>query len=139
VDRFRSLEKEIPMVREAVASEDAPKAVGPYSQACRAKGSKTLYLSGQIPLDPKSGELVTGSAARQAERCLENLKAVLLAAGLTFDSVVRCTIYLTDLKAFAEVNEVYGRYFTAPPPARATVQVAALPRGAAVEIDAIAE
>jgi 2-iminobutanoate/2-iminopropanoate deaminase len=127
------------MHRDVVASEKAPKAVGPYSQACRAKGSRTLYLSGQISLDPASGELVKGPAAAQAQRCMDNLKAVLEAAGLTFDHVVRCTIYLTDLAQFSAVNEVYGRYFGSPPPARACVQVAALPRGADVEIDAIAE
>ena len=127
------------MHREVVASDRAPRAVGPYSQACRAKGSRTLYLSGQIPLDPTSGELLKGPAAAQAERCMENLKAVLAAAGLSFDHVVRCTIYLTDLAQFSAVNEVYGRYFQSPPPARACVQVAALPRGAEVEIDAIAE
>jgi 2-iminobutanoate/2-iminopropanoate deaminase len=127
------------MSREAVHSDRAPKAVGPYSQACRAQGSRTLYLSGQIPLDPASGALVAGPPADQARRCMENLKAVLQAAGLTFDHVVRCTIYLTDLSAFAAVNGVYGEYFQGAPPARATVQVAALPKGAQVEIDAIAE
>lgn len=127
------------MSREAVHASAAPAAVGPYSQACRKKGSRTLYLSGQIPLDPATGKIVPGPAAVQAERVLSNLKAVLEAAHLTFDHVVRCTIYLTDLADFSAVNEVYGRYFAAPPPARATVQVSALPRGAAVEIDAIAE
>ena len=127
------------MGREVVSSPNAPKAVGPYSQACKSEGGRTLYLSGQIPLHPASGELNQGSFASQAERCMENLKAVLEEAGLTFDQVVRCTIYLTDLAAFGEVNEVYGRYFSDPPPARACVQVAALPKGASVEIDAIAE
>lgn len=126
------------MAREAIATDRAPAAVGPYSQACRAKGDRTLYLSGQIPIDPKTGELVAGSPAAQAEQCMRNLQAVLEAAGLGFDRVVRCTIYLTDLDAFAAVNGVYGRFFTDPPPARACVQVAALPKGADVEIDAIA-
>jgi len=127
------------MSRVSVESADAPKAVGPYSQACRQEKSRTLYLSGQIPLDPRTGELVAGPPAAQAERCLENLKSVLEAAGLDFSHVVRCTIYMTDLSHFAAVNEVYGRYFQKPFPARATVQVAALPKGAQVEIDAIAE
>jgi 2-iminobutanoate/2-iminopropanoate deaminase len=129
----------VAMGRTVISSEDAPQAVGPYSQACKSEGSRTLYLSGQIPLDPANGELVSGPPAVQAERCMENLKAVLEAAGLTFDQVVRCTIYMTDLSAFGEVNQVYGRYFSDPPPARACVQVAALPKGASVEIDAIAE
>lgn len=127
------------MAREAVATDKAPAAVGPYSQACGSKGGTTLYLSGQIPIDPGNGELVTGPPADQAARCMENLRAVLEAAGLDFDRVVRCTIYLTDMGSFGEVNEVYGRYFSDPPPARACVQVAALPKGADVEIDAIAE
>lgn len=127
------------MSRISVESKNAPRAIGPYSQACRSEKGKTLYLSGQIPLDPQSGEIVPGDAARQAERCLENLKAVLEEAGLGMENVLRCTIYLTDLRNFAAVNEVYGRYFRPPYPARVTVQVAALPRGAAVEIDAIAE
>lgn len=127
------------MSRVSVVSKEAPKAVGPYSQACRSGGGRTLYLSGQIPLDPRTGELVAGPPAAQAERCLENLKAVLAAAGLDFSHVLRCTIYMTDLSHFASVNEVYGRFFAEPFPARATVQVAALPKGAQVEIDAIAE
>jgi 2-iminobutanoate/2-iminopropanoate deaminase len=127
------------MPRETVNSSNAPVAVGPYSQACRAAGSKTLYLSGQIPIDPVSGELVIGSAAAQARRCLENLKAILEEAEANFDNVVRCTIYLTDLSNFTEVNEVYAEYFSDPPPARACVEVSALPKGAEVEIDAIAE
>jgi 2-iminobutanoate/2-iminopropanoate deaminase len=127
------------MSREAIQSERAPAAVGPYSQACRAKGSRSLYLSGQIPLDPATGLLVQGTAAAQAVRCLESLKAVLEAAGLGFADVVRCTIFLTDLADFGAVNEVYSRCFQPPFPARACVQVAALPKGARVEIDAIAE
>jgi 2-iminobutanoate/2-iminopropanoate deaminase len=126
-------------MREIISTAEAPRAVGPYSQACRSRDGSTLYLSGQIPLDPSSSELIRGSAAAQAERCMENLKAVLEAAGASFDQVVRCTIYLTDMSSFSEVNEVYGRYFSQPPPARACVQVAALPKGADVEIDAIAE
>lgn len=127
------------MSREAVATQNAPAAVGPYSQACSSVGGRSLYLSGQIPLDPASGELISGPPAAQAERCMQNLQAVLSAAGLGFGQVVRCTIYLTDLADFGAVNEVYGRYFDDPPPARACVQVSALPKGASVEIDAIAE
>jgi 2-iminobutanoate/2-iminopropanoate deaminase len=127
------------MSRVSVQTDAAPAAVGPYSQACWAQAGHTLYLSGQIPLDPATGQMVEGDATAQAERCMQNLKAVLAAADLSFDQVVRCTIYLTDLGDFAAVNEVYGRYFSEPPPARACVQVSALPKGASVEIDAIAE
>lgn len=126
------------MTRRTVTSAGAPKAIGPYSQAIEARGARTLYLSGQIPLDPATGELVAGDVALQTARVMENLGAVLAAAGAGFEHVVRCTIYLVDLGDFAAVNEVYGRSFPADPPARATVQVAALPRGARVEIDAIA-
>jgi 2-iminobutanoate/2-iminopropanoate deaminase len=98
-----------------------------------------LFLSGQTARDPKSGELVGGDIAAQTERVMENLKAVLLAAGLDFSNVVRCTVFLTDMTEFAKMNEVYGRYFTTNPPARTTVQIAATPtKGAKVEIDAIA-
>lgn len=126
------------MARKTIHSDDAPKAIGPYSQAVQVEAGKMTFLSGQIPLDPKSMEMVPGDVVAQAERVMENLKAVLAAGGLDFSHVVRCTIFLTDLGDFARVNEVYGRYFTGAPPARATVQVAALPRGAKVEIDAIA-
>lgn len=125
-------------MRTVVSSPGAPKAIGPYSQAVQAGGGRTLWLSGQIPLDPATGELVAGDIAAQTERVMENLGAVLAAAGAGFSHVVRCTIYLADLADFAKVNEVYGRRFPRDPPARATVQVAALPRGARVEIDAVA-
>jgi 2-iminobutanoate/2-iminopropanoate deaminase len=125
-------------MRRVVSSAGAPKAIGPYSQGIEAAGSRTLWLSGQIPLDPATGELVAGDVAAQAERVMENLAAVLGAAGAGFHHVVRCTIYLADLADFAKVNEVYARHFPRDPPARATVQVAALPRGARVEIDAVA-
>jgi 2-iminobutanoate/2-iminopropanoate deaminase len=121
---------------DPITTKDAPAAVGPYSQAVRA--GQLVFLSGQIPLDPATGQLVTGDIAAQTERVLENLRAVLAAAGCTFGDVVRTTIYLVDLAHFAAVNEVYGRALSPPYPARATVQVAALPRGAQVEIDAIA-
>ena len=125
-------------MRKTVHSASAPKAIGPYSQAIEARGTRTLWLSGQIPLDPATGELVPGDVAAQAARAMENLRQVLAAAGAGFEHVVRCTIYLADLADFAKVNEVYGRSFPKDPPARATVQVAALPRGARVEIDAVA-
>ena len=119
-----------------IATDDAPKAIGPYSQAIEVHG--VVYLSGQIPLDPKTGQLVEGDIGAQTERVMENLGAILTAAGLGFEDVVRATIFLADLADFAKVNEVYGKRFPRNPPARATVQVAALPKGARVEIDAIA-
>ena len=125
-------------MHKLVSSPGAPKAIGPYSQAIEASGARTVWLSGQIPLDPATGELVPGDVAAQTERVMENLAAVLAAAGAGFHDVVRCTIFLADLADFAKVNEVYGRRFPKDPPARATVQVAALPRGARVEIDAVA-
>ena len=123
------------MARTSVFTDKAPKAIGPYSQAVRA--GNTVYLSGQIPLDPKSGELVKGDIALEARRAFDNLKAVASAAGDGLQQVVRVTIYLTDLGDFAKVNEVMAEYFQEPYPARATVGVAALPRGARVEIDAV--
>lgn len=122
--------------RQVVNAPAAPAAIGPYSHAVRAAG-ELLFCSGQIPLDPASGELVGASAAEQARRCLENLQAVCAAAGATLERAVRVTIYMTDLDRFGEVNEVYGSFFAVDPPARVTVGVAALPRGAQVEIDAV--
>jgi 2-iminobutanoate/2-iminopropanoate deaminase len=124
------------MTSRAVSTDRAPEAIGPYSQAL-AHGD-LVFLSGQIGLDPASGALVGGGTAAEAEQVLNNLQAVLAAAGLGFEHVVRTTIYLVDLAEFTTVNEIYGRYVRAPHPARATVGVAALPRGARVEIDAIA-
>ena len=120
----------------AVATPDAPAAIGPYSQAVEQGG--IVYCSGQIGLDPASGQLVAGGTAAETERVLQNLQAVLAAAGLGFEHVVKVTIWLVDLADFATVNEIYGRHVRQPFPARATVGVAALPRGARVEIDAIA-
>jgi 2-iminobutanoate/2-iminopropanoate deaminase len=122
--------------KEIISTAEAPQAIGPYSQAVRV--GALVFLSGQIPINPVTGELVLGDAAPQARQVMENLGAVLRAAGSSFGDVVRATIYLTNLEDFAKVNEVYGSYFPAEPPARATVQVAALPRGAAVEIDMVA-
>jgi 2-iminobutanoate/2-iminopropanoate deaminase len=121
--------------RETITALNAPAAVGPYAQAIRAGG--LLFCSGQIPLEPESGELVGGGAAEQARRCLENLGAVCAAAGTALSEAVRVTVYMTDLTAFAEVNDVYATYFESDPPARVTVGVAALPQGADVEIDAV--
>src|ERR1700731_269122 len=121
--------------REIVNAAGAPPAIGPYSHAVRA--GELLFCSGQIPLDPQTGEIAGASAAEQAGRCLENLGAVCEAAGTTLARAVRLTIYMTDLAAFAEVNEVYASFFAEDPPARVTVGVAQLPRGAYVEIDAI--
>jgi 2-iminobutanoate/2-iminopropanoate deaminase len=122
--------------RQTVTAPEAPAAIGPYSHAVRAAG-ELLFCSGQIPLDPKSGELVGASAGAQARRCLENLSAVCVASGTTLEHTVRLTIYMTDLGQFAEVNEACAELFPANPPARVTVGVAALPKGAQVEIDAV--
>lgn len=124
-------------MRTPISTERAPKAIGPYSQAI--KHGDLVFLSGQIPLDPASGEMVGGDDVRaQTEQVMKNLEAVLAAAGTGFDKVIRSTIFLTNLGDFAVVNEVYGARFGTAPPARATVQVAALPRGSKVEIDMIA-
>ena len=121
--------------REPVTAIGAPAAIGPYSHAVRAAG--LLFCSGQIPLDPDSGELVGATAAEQADQGLRNLQAVCAAAGATLADAVRMTVYLTDMGAFAAVNEVYGALFEADPPARVAIGVASLPKGALVEIDAI--
>jgi len=121
--------------RETVNAPSAPAAIGPYSHAVRAAG--LLFCSGQIPLDPATGELVGETPAEQARRCLENLSEVCAAAGTTLERAVRLTVYMTDLGAFGAVNEVYGSFFAEQPPARAAVGVAQLPKGAYVEIDAI--
>ena len=123
------------MSRNAIATDNAPAAIGPYSQAVRAGG--TVYLSGQIPLDPASGELVQADIATESRRVFDNLKAVCEAAGGSLDDVARIGIYLTDLSDFAAVNAVMADYFQAPYPARSTIQVAGLPKGARVEVDAV--
>lgn len=122
--------------RRAIATDDAPRAIGPYSQAIAAGG--LVFCSGQIALDPATGGMIAGTVADETRRVLENLRAVLRAAGLDLASVVRTTVYLTDLADFPVVNQVYAEFFSSPSPARSTVQVAALPRAARVEIDAIA-
>jgi 2-iminobutanoate/2-iminopropanoate deaminase len=130
----------MPFDRQPITAPGAPAAIGPYSHAVlvdlRTAGS-LLFCSGQIPLDPSSGELVGATAAEQARQCLANLTAVCDAAGASLADAVRLTVYMTDLSAFAEVGEVYGTFFPDSPPARVAVGVAALPRGAQVEIDAI--
>jgi 2-iminobutanoate/2-iminopropanoate deaminase len=123
-------------MHEAITTKNAPAAIGPYSQAVRAGG--LLFVSGQIPLEPSTGQVVPGDVAAQAEQVLKNLEAIVAAAGGTLGDVVRTTIYLVDLAHFTTVNEVYARFFAAPCPARVTVQVSALPRGSLIEIDAIA-
>ncbi len=125
----------MPTHRESISASGAPEAVGPYVHAVRAGG--LLFCSGQIPLDPKSGEIVGATAADQAGRCLENLAAVCAAAGATLGDAVKLTVYLTDMGSFAAVNEVYESFFESDPPARVAIAVAGLPRGALVEIDAV--
>jgi 2-iminobutanoate/2-iminopropanoate deaminase len=126
------------MPRQTISSPDAPKAIGPYAQGVSATG-RLVFCSGQIPLDPTTGELVgQGDVRAQTERVMKNLGAVLAAAGASFADVTKTTIFLTDLRDFAAVNEVYAEHIGASPPARATVQVAGLPRGASVEIEAVA-
>jgi len=122
--------------REVIVAAGAPTAIGPYSQAIRAGG--LVFVSGQIPLDPATGLVVDGGIAAQAKRVLDSLRAILEASGSGLDRVVKTTVYLTDLGDFAAVNEVYSRFFPHAPPARATVQVAALPRGVGIEIEAVA-
>jgi len=123
-------------VRLTVTTERAPAAIGPYSQAVKAGGF--VFASGQIPIDPLTGQFVSGGVAEQTEQVLKNLTAVLEAAGSGLDKVVKTTVFLADMKDFAAMNEVYGRFFTSEAPARATVAAAGLPRDARVEIEAVA-
>ena len=120
--------------RRAIETGDAPEPIGPYSQALVAQG--VLYCSGQVPLDPETGELIEGGIAEEARRCLQNLAAVCQAAGARLEDAARMTIYLTEMEDFPTVNEVYAEFFSEPFPVRSTVGVAALPKGALVEIDA---
>jgi len=121
--------------RETVTALGAPAAVGPYSHAVRSNG--LLFCSGQVALDPETGELVGDTPAEQVRRCLENLRVVAAAGGTTLEDAVRITVYLTDMGAFADVNEAYADFFTSDPPARVAIGVAALPKGAQVEVDAV--
>jgi len=123
-------------MKETVTTENAPGAIGPYSQAVKAGGM--VFCSGQIPIDPSTGEFVSQVVAEQTEQVLKNLSEVLKAAGTSLDNVVKTTVFLADMNDFGEMNEVYGRYFTDNKPARATVQAARLPRDAKVEIECIA-
>jgi len=123
-------------MKKIISTSDAPAALGPYSQAVRV--GSTIYCAGQIPLDPKSGQIVAGGIEAQTRRVMDNITAILKAEGLTCDNVVKTTIFLADLGDFQSVNEIYGSYFKQAPPARSTVQVAALPKGARVEIETIA-
>ena len=125
-------------MKEVVKSDHAPAALGPYSQAIKVRGSTVVYCSEQIGLDPQTGNLVGETAAEQARRVMENLKAVVEAAGAHLSDVVKTTMYLTDMNDFAAVNEVYAAYFATNPPARATLEARQLPKGAKVEIDATA-
>ena len=123
-------------MREIVLTDRGPKPIGPYSQAVKANG--LLYMSGQVALDPKTGEMVGSTIAEQTERVMNNIKGIIEAAGTNLHHVVKTTVYLKDMNDFAAMNEVYGRFFTAAPPARSTVQVSRLPKDALVEIDVIA-
>jgi 2-iminobutanoate/2-iminopropanoate deaminase len=125
-------------LKKIIHTEKAPKAVGPYSQAVKITPREMLFCSGQIPIDPATAKIIRGAAAEQALQVMKNVKAVLDAAGFSLEDVVKTTIYLIDLRAFDEVNKVYESFFSGNYPARATVQVAALPKGVDVEIDAIA-
>ena len=122
-------------MKEIIATDRGPKAIGPYSQAIRANGF--VFLSGQIPFDPASGELITGDVTAQTTRVLDNVKAIAEAAGSSLDKAVKATVFLKDMNDFAAMNEVYGKYFAHNPPARSTVEVARLPRDVRVEIELI--
>lgn len=124
------------MPKQPIKTPRAPAAIGPYSQGVRAGGF--IFVSGQIPLDPTSGEIVDGDVAQQTDRVMRNIRAILDDSGGTLEDVVKTTIFLADMNDFAAVNEVYGRYFSSEPPARATVQVARLPKDVRVEIEATA-
>src|SRR5438445_7492615 len=123
-------------MKKIISTSDAPAAVGPYSQGVRV--GSTIYCAGQIPLDPKTSQIVAGGIEIQTRRVLDNITAVLKAEGLTFADIVKTTIFLMDLGDFQKMNEIYGSYFNQEPPARSTVQVAGLPKGARVEIEVIA-
>lgn len=123
-------------IRQAVATDKAPKAIGPYSQGIKA--GNLLFVSGQVPIDPATGNIIEGDIKAQTDRVMRNLTAILEAGGASMDHVVRCTVYLADMNDFAAMNEVYGSYFSQPAPARATIQAVRLPKDARVEIDVVA-
>lgn len=123
-------------MRQAVATPNAPQAIGPYSQAVRA--GNLLFVSGQVPIDPATGQIIDGDIKAQTDRVMRNLAAILDAGGASMDQVVRCTVYLADMNDFTAMNDVYGSYFSQPAPARATIQAVRLPKDARVEIDVIA-
>lgn len=125
-------------MRETIKTANAPAAIGPYSQAIKAAAGKMIFTAGQIPLDPATGRLIEGDISMQTRRVLENVKAILAASGATLANVVKTTVFMIDLGEFAAMNEVYGEFFPANPPARSTVEVKALPRGARVEIETMA-
>ena len=124
------------MEKEIISTAAAPKAVGPYSQAVKANGF--LYVSGQLPIVPETGEFVSDDVVEQAEQSLKNIEAILKEAGMTFDNVIKATVFLTDIADFAKVNEVYAKFFKAPYPARSAFSITALPKGAREEIEVIA-
>ena len=124
-------------MKQIIATDRGPKAIGPYSQAIKANG--LIFISGQISIDPRTQQLIEGDVTKQTERVMENLKGIVEAAGSSLDKTLKTTVFLADMGDFAAMNEVYGRYFTQAPPARATVQVARLPRDVRVEIELIAE
>jgi 2-iminobutanoate/2-iminopropanoate deaminase len=123
-------------MKKIIATNDAPQAIGPYSQGVRA--GSTIYYSGQIPLDPKTGQIVSGGIDVQTRRVMENVGGLLKSQGLSYDNIVKTTIFLADINDFQKVNEIYGSYFKQAPPARSTIQAGALPKGARLEIEVIA-
>lgn len=125
-------------MREVIKTSSAPAAIGPYSQGIRVSAGKMLFTAGQVPLDPATGQMVTGDIKAQTRRVLENVKAILHAAGASLENVVKTTVFMTDLNEFAAMNEVYAEFFSTNPPARSTVEVRALPRGSKVEIETMA-
>src|SRR5271157_4895436 len=135
-NRFASPSSSGGLMRQVIATDSGPKTIGPYSQAIRANG--LVFLSGQIPLDPATQQLITGDVAAQTERVLQNITGILTAAGTSLAQVVKTIVFLKNMNDFAAMNEVYGRHFTAEPPARSTVEVARLPKDVLVEIDVIA-
>ena len=122
--------------KEIVSTKNAPAAIGPYSQAIICNGF--MYLSGQIPLNPETGEVVEGDITKQTKRVLENIKAILIEKGLDFNAIIKTTIFVTDINNFATINNIYGEYFKENPPARSTVEISSLPKGVNIEIEAIA-